>query len=371
MPLWTSVGEAPDHTSPTRNALPSPHLDLLREMSDTTGHRVVMETCAVASRAFREHHLNVWAFEVGLVNILLSCFILGASAAYFLLYALVQTPFLFYLVYRSKRKDGRLLDFVEVCWFYNFVGWVWLACEFGSSHDVFGGRLHAALSDRHGPEWEPALRRQCARSFFLLANGPLLFFATCRCALVFHDVQKMVSMFIHFFPAVVSWLIRWSPHEVMLLWPGIFGLSAKRPDATAAGLSVEHSVLKSALGLYFIWWSAYGVWLLMDGCKWAERYQVGSCLDDFAPLFSKIFGIKPDSHRLLAVAYLSIHAAGSTAMLWLTTFLYESCVVHTAAMGVACICMIHRGACHYHHEFGPKFDIILKNVLETEVRKSL
>ena len=161
MPLWTSVGEAPDHTSPTRNALPSPHLDLLREMSDTTGHRVVMETCAVASRAFREHHLNVWAFEVGLVNILLSCFILGASAAHFLLYALVQTPFLFYLVYRSWMvASSTLLKCAGSTISLDGSGWpansgrltMCLVADFTQLYRTVTGRNGSQLFDANVPE---------------------------------------------------------------------------------------------------------------------------------------------------------------------------------------------------------------------------
>ena len=125
----------------------------------------------------------------------------------------------------------------------------------------------------------------------------------------------MVSMFIHFFPEVISWLIRWSPYKVLLVWPGIFGLSSNRPNTSVSGLATAHQVFPSAVGLYFMWWSVYGAWLLLDGCKWAQRYEINSALAVHSPLISKIFGINKDSQEWLAVGYLSLHATGSMTML--------------------------------------------------------
>ena len=45
---------------------------------------------------------------------------------------------------------------------------------------------------------------------FTMANGPLTWGGVLwRNALVFHDIDKLTSTFIHFYPALVTYCVRW------------------------------------------------------------------------------------------------------------------------------------------------------------------
>lgn len=59
-----------------------------------------------------------------------------------------------------------------------------------------------------------AIPRSCAllKSNFLLANGPLAFAVPVwRNSLVFHDVEKITSLYIHIFPGLLTYALKWYP----------------------------------------------------------------------------------------------------------------------------------------------------------------
>jgi len=66
------------------------HLCNPSSRSDTTGNAVIDDVCRVATNAFKQNHLNMRAFEMGLINMLCAAFILGGRPAYFPLFSLAQ-----------------------------------------------------------------------------------------------------------------------------------------------------------------------------------------------------------------------------------------------------------------------------------------
>ena len=101
-----------------------------------------------------------------------------------------------------------------------------------------------------------------ARSFFSVANGPLAFAIIMNGnALVFHDLSKTSSLFIHLSPSIVSWTMRWRA-------PGapLFGIS--EPEDSIATMHESYATeSRLSLYLYFSWWAVYAMWLLAVGCK--------------------------------------------------------------------------------------------------------
>ena len=62
-----------------------------------------------------------------------------------------------------------------------------------------------------------------ARGLFALVNGPLAWsILIFRNSLVFHDIDRTTSTFIHLSPAILSWCVRWGagkgPAVVYMTW---------------------------------------------------------------------------------------------------------------------------------------------------------
>jgi hypothetical protein len=272
---------------------------------------IIAEVTATATKLFQDNNLNVRAFEAGLVNLLLAAYILGGYPAYFPLYATAQAPILFAMVIMKWYKSGKLLYLTELCWVVNAAGWMCIAVELGASMSMI-------------PLPDPKFRFACSQAFFAVSNGPLLAFVVVgknSASVVFHEVERTASLFIHFFPAVISWIVRWRSEEVMKTWPGAFGLSQKMllPSEEQERIALEH-MFTSSLAIYFTWWGMYGVWLLMMGCTLPSKYNMKSSFADMAPVLIKAFKIKKENLRAQAAAYLVVHAFLSSLVLYLARF---------------------------------------------------
>jgi hypothetical protein len=351
-PAHTEVNfsEAAQGCWETREAM----VNLLRELSHSSGKEVVADVCRIATDAFKQNHLNMRAFEIGVFNVLVSVYLFGSQPAYFPLYALLQAPLLFFFLFRTWVKKRCLLYFTELCWVLNVSGWWWLALEFAESQQILTLPV------------DPKLRLQVSRAYFALANGPLLAFVVIGGnALVFHDIERTNSLFIHLFPALSTYLMRWHGDKMMQTWPGLFGLSSQTLQMTAAQRAdASDAMVYHAICVYFLWWSIYGTWLLWVGCELPGRYNVKSVFGNHDKNIQKLFGVK--ALRMKAVVYLGVHAVAVCLLLYLTRFLYASFKLHTAAISLVCLSPIHQGARYYHYSFGVKFEKILKQALEAE-----
>jgi Protein of unknown function (DUF2838) len=86
------------------------------------------------------------------------------------------------------------------------------------------------------------LQRQIA---FMYANGPLAWAIPCwRNSLVFHDMEKTSSVYIHFFPSLLTLSTRWHA----------------QPRAPVCGSgAVDAATFGMALLIYIVWQALYFV----------------------------------------------------------------------------------------------------------------
>jgi hypothetical protein len=102
---------------------------------------------------------------------------------------------------------------------------------------------------------------------FLLANGPVLWaILAWRNSMVFHDPDKMTSVFIHIFPALLSYAQRW--HAPGPLLPAYLSCVAHE-GAPARDTACDGSywrVMGVPLALYLLWQAAYLLFTEWSGC---------------------------------------------------------------------------------------------------------
>ena len=156
-------------------------------------------------------------------------------------------------------------------------------------------------------------------------------------------VERTMSFFIHFSPALVSWTMRWR-----LAGAPLFGLPASEPAvAVDAAAFIEIILIAHPLTLYLSWWLAYGSWLLSIGYRLPEQGWGRSSFMDMRPTIQKSLGIPAAQKRLQACGYLLVHACLSCAVICLLPpLLYHSFALHTAfLLGLLCSAA-WRGACY-------------------------
>jgi hypothetical protein len=221
-------------------------------MTPNTATRTVDEMVDVVAEVLRRDALPSMQFTLGVLNAIFKAFLLGAVPQHFWLYTTLQFAPLMLLLVPRWYASGKMLYFAELCWVINVTSWLYLALE------------ACSLLLQAQPLLPMHVRLLLARAFWSLANGPLaLTVLMNHNSIVFHDVERTASFFIHFSPALVSWTMRWAPDGARL-----FAIpSADIPT----GLATNMDLITTGLGAYCCWWLPYTIWLLAIGHALPDR----------------------------------------------------------------------------------------------------
>ena len=124
------------------------------------------------------------SFTLGVLNVCLTCYLMGAAPEYFYLWHTPKAVILITLrwyTFKQRKQHYLLYDF---CYWANILGLVYL----------WGKRSSAFLF----------------QIFFIVSNGPLAWSVlTFAQSLVFHSHAHMTSVFIHVSPMLLSHALRW------------------------------------------------------------------------------------------------------------------------------------------------------------------
>jgi len=137
----------------------------------------------------------------------------------------------------------------------NICGWTYLAFEAAAVLSSFDLGHHLSGETR----------LLIGRAFFAIANGSLTsgLYMNGDC-LLFHDVMRASSTFIHLHPALVTYTMRWLLPDGL----GLFSLN-KQSDYREVDLT-EHLFINPTK-IYFCWWVVYGIWLFAYGCTLPDK----------------------------------------------------------------------------------------------------
>ena len=82
-------------------------------------------------------------------------------------------------------------------------------------------------------------------------------------SLIFHDLHSMTSVFIHFYPPLLFYILRWKSDEVIASWPSVFHLEHD------IEFFPKHSFLGTVFGntiiAYLMWYIPYCMWIFYIG----------------------------------------------------------------------------------------------------------
>lgn len=153
---------------------------------------------------------------------------------------LVVLLILRYVIYRSRRWHYFIFD---LCYFVNLLtmAFIW---------------------------WMPTSTSLFAAAF-TLTNGPVAWaIITWRNSLVFHSLDKVTSVFIHIFPALVTYVVRWMPELLSDMYCGNIKTATANRNARFPALaeiesiSIEQVLLYSTTA-YVVWQSLYYMFIMV------------------------------------------------------------------------------------------------------------
>lgn len=182
--------------------------------------------CKLESYGFRKWRDKV-GFTLGVLNLILSTFILGFDYEKFFLYHIVLTVVLSIIRFFRYRPIKWQYYFCDFCYVANIIIVVFLLC---SQH--YNSQLLSPYKE--------ALFLIC----YNFASGVLLLAVPVyNHALVFHSLDRQTSLSIHLNNAIIFYCLRWFNHEKFAFSDLIF------QDKI---LFVRNFFLQ-AFGIYFLW----------------------------------------------------------------------------------------------------------------------
>mmetsp|Transcript_14516 Transcript_14516/g.27309 ORF Transcript_14516/g.27309 Transcript_14516/m.27309 type:complete len:400 (-) Transcript_14516:149-1348(-) len=219
-------------------------------------------------------------FTLGVMNSLLVTYVFSAFPQHLWLLYLFEAAIIFPLIIKflmqstPERKIAYLLDF---CWVMNIAGVL-------SLFFLFAGRANVSNE----------LRYQVFLAAYGTACGPLLGATGLLSfvSLIFHHIHSMASVFIHFFPPLLFYILRWQGDLVTDAWPNTFHLDYDVvffPNRSMDGVSHNFTgtVFGNTVIAYFCWFIPYCCWQWFIGLdlpttsrKTLETHNEGMNHDD-------------------------------------------------------------------------------------------
>lgn len=190
-------------------------------------------------------------FTIGVMNCLFILFIFNIYPQHLWIVYIVEAFFLIPSKFRSLLKAQPLNQgffYLDLCWFMNISGAFVLVLLFISKEHI---------SDE--------FRKHLFLGTYGIACGPLLG-ATAALpfvSLVFHNLETMTDVFIHFFPPLLFYVLRWEVDAVKEAWPNTFALDYEVifwPRDSFTGCVFSNAVI-----FYMVWFIPYYFWQLLIG----------------------------------------------------------------------------------------------------------
>ena len=231
--------------------------DAYREAERDVMRRTLEEIDKVANKRIRDGFSEI-NFTIGVLNVILVAFTFALYPQNFWLLFLIEGILFVGAKARSfwrSKPLNNILYLLDYCWVMNILALFVLVFFL----------LDGLLLNPSGE----ALHRQVFMSSLGTACGPLLgacFILPFVCCL-FHDINTLSDLFIHIFPPMVAYTLKWESAAIQDAWPNIFLLDYTEevsffPNESSTFFSC---VVGSTITLYLVWFVLFTAWMLMIG----------------------------------------------------------------------------------------------------------
>lgn len=191
-------------------------------------------------------------FTMGVLNCFFVLWVFDVYPQHLWIVYIVEALYLFPKKFQfllNAKPLNQAYYYLDFCWFMNISAVVCLIVLFAGKNRI---------SDE--------VRMQLFLGAFGTACGPLLG-ATATLpfvSLVFHHLESMTSVFIHFYPPLLFYILRWKADVVREAWPNIFDLDYDVTFWPSNG-SFTGCVFGNTVVFYLVWIIPYFFWQLFIG----------------------------------------------------------------------------------------------------------
>lgn len=232
--------------------------DALTDLDRSTILRCI-DVVAQRAEQLKGKGLSSWTFFFGVTNMLLVTWCFGVYPQHFWIVYVVETLTLFPVRFKhmSEARPTQVLYWLDFCWVANIL------CNIGLIFFLVDKYFEVGVLEAL---WSGEMRKHLFCIFFSAATGPLLLaVGALGNALVFHDADQTVLVFIHLGPSLLMFTMRWHPELLITTWPDVFHLDyfdEIRPfvDIYAWGVAI-----------YFVWSALYTSWIICCGLRLPDK----------------------------------------------------------------------------------------------------
>ena len=319
-------------------------------------------------------------FTLGVLNSLIIIYTFGGFPQHFWILYIAEAMILIPLKFnemRSLKPLNGAYYVLDYCWAMNFVG-------------VFALILLALTGESGLFPTSEQFHKNLFLASFGVACGPLLGAAGALpfVALVFHDLGTMCDLFIHIFPPMLMYTMRWKSGEILQAWPSIFDLNydvtffpnTETKSKFSLGSLGIGTVFGNAMMLYAIWLIPYFWWILKIGMNlpsvgyntvFHSTMRNGMCI-----LLGNLIWNRPvekskrqmetnNFDRRNLYLYLFMHFLATILATAVLAYLcYKSKQVHGFLLIALGLLTIWRGAQRYHYYSTELYVKIIKRMAE-------
>ncbi|CAE7561025.1 gpc1 [Symbiodinium sp. CCMP2592] len=279
-------------------------------------------------------------FMIGVTNMVLSAYIVGAFPPLYFVYFTPKVLSLIglRLVKFYRRKQHFLLwDF---CYWANFL------CIFYC--------------------WVMPKSPRVFRVVFMCANGPLAWSVLAfNHAMVFHSYAHMTSVVVHVSPLLLSYGLRWSAAPVSEDSIGSHHFRVCESQESCNDISAFQLIWETLTGFYLWWLVLYYVWIFIALGSYIEKHSYQTLWDRI--LVMKPVGpflqnmLKKFPKLLVQLVYLLIHLAFSVATMLVAVLMWRSQIAHFTFLSAIVLSTIKNAGDFYMDVISSKYEEAASN----------
>lgn len=354
----------------------------------TAGIQKVLNEVETQSQLRAHAGFSETNFTIGVLNSFLIVYVFGAFPQHFWMLYIIEAFILIPMKYKElleqKPLSGKYF-FLDYCWCMNFCG-------------VFALILFSLNITRESE----GFHKNLFLASYGAACGPLLgaAFVLPFVSLLFHSFGTMCDLFIHIYPPMLVYTLRWNADEILKAWPNVFDLNyvvnffpTEETKTTFFGMLGVNTIFGNTIVLYFMWLFPYLYWINKIGMKLPRSNAKGD-KTTYDTVFHSIMrkGLcismgnvlwkRPieESKRQVATndfewrdlyAYLVFHAVGFFASLLILAYpCYKSKTLHGTLLLLLGVVCSWRGAIRYTYYSTEMYVKMVQNVLDEKETSS-
>jgi len=324
-------------------------------------------------------------FTLGVINCFVITYVFGAFPQHLWIVYVLESMFFFPLKAKFlwyAKPLCQIYYLLDYCWIMNIAGVVALIA-------VFAGK--SALNEE--------LRKHIFLAAYGTACGPLLSATAVLpfISLVFHHLHSMTSVFIHFYPPLLFYILRWNSEKVLAAWPNTFHLD--HDIEFFSKTTFLGTVFGNTVAAYLAWFVPYCIWIffvamdlpretrkkkLSDGSPALTEYDTvfhanhrnGSCVT-FGKMFwnrsvekSKRQIARNDFETRDLAVYMAVHFACAIGSIVFVAYpCYLSKYAHGTFLVFLLVICTYRGSKRYTYYSTAMYARIIRSKFDHHIRK--